>query len=402
MRRKKRVLIFPNTNTLSHLGRSFSIAGWLEESGCEVHTGISQSRMEWASGFHPHCHVIREMWEPSGISFPCLQWFSDSDYIEACVRSQEDLVRQIKPDLIIGIFDYISSMSSGSIPRLCLNGACMLPAYDGVLGFDDHESDERSRQKHLFDLFWSFSAKVFHESRKRRGQSLPVMPGELLEGDFNLIYEIPEISRLKRTPRNYCFIGPVVWDGWEKNGDKLPWHRDKDSPIVYLNCGTFRLEQSIMQSMIAGALNAGFRVLVSGCGNGSIVESSERLISWPFMAPSVATGLSDLVVCTGGTGVCYTNLLNAVPSLVVPMQPEQANNGLDIQAAGCGRVTVYNTAYLGHPGQFVKAAALLDFGTLLCDMLKDRALFNGLGKMQKSLRTCDTKALFLRQVEELV
>jgi len=342
------------------------------------------------------------MWEPSGISFPCLQWFSDSEYIEACVCSQEELIRQIKPDLIIGIFDYISSMSSGGIPRVCVNGACMLPAYKGVLGFDDEESAGRARQKHLFNLFWNFAAKVFHPSRARRGQVLPLMPGELLEGDLNLIYEIPEMCRLNHLPPSYRFTGPVIWNGWDTNGNNLPWKRNDSDPVVYMNCGTFHLEKKIMEHVTAGAMKAGLRVLISGFEDTGLGEYSGRVVSLPFISPSAATGISNLVVCTGGTGVCYMNLLHAVPSLVVPMQPEQVNNGLDLQLAGCGNVVVYNTIYLGHPSQYVNAAESLDFGELISGMLNNRSKFDGLGIMQKRLRACDTRALVLRSVEEII
>ena len=212
MRPTPRVLILPNTNTLSHLGRAFALAAWLDAEGFETHLAFSAARQEWAARYYRRCHVVPELWEPSGISFPCIQWFGDRDHIEACARSQEDVIARVKPDLIVGIFDFVSALSAGTIPRLSVNGACMLPAYGGVLGFDDEETPARLEQRALFKMFWSFAGRTFHPACRRRHLPLPAVANELLEGKLNLIYEIPQVSRLRHAPSHYRLVGPIEWD----------------------------------------------------------------------------------------------------------------------------------------------------------------------------------------------
>lgn len=397
-RKKKQILIVPSTNTQSHLGRAFAIAAWLEAAGHETHLAFSAQHHGWAAPFHPRCHALQELWEPSGSSFPCLRWFTDLDHIERCVRSQEQVIQQVKPDAIIGIFDFISALSAGTIPRLCINGACMLPAYAGVLGFEDQESAARAEQRRLFDRFWACAGKAFHAAAAARGRPLPATAKALLDGDCNLLYEIPEVSRLRQPPPHYHFIGPIDWAGWESIGARLPWQREAHRPTVYLNCGTFPLEQQLVRTVIEAALRIGARVLVSG-GTNQQQGPSDRLFFQPWLAPSAAAEVAELVISTGGIGVCYSNLRYGLPSLVIPMQPEQANNGLDLERAGCGRVLVKNRTYLGQSCQYIQALDLDHMDETLRDTLALRDRLTGLAPLREALQRYDTRQALLAHVE---
>jgi len=400
MRSPKRILFFPNTNTLSHLGRAFTIAGWMEAEGFETHIGISSTRRAWASRFHPRCHTVRELWEPSGIPFPCLQWFDDRNHIEACAASQEKVIREVKPDLIIAVFDFISALSSRGIPRVCINGACMLPAYRGVLGFDDCVTPERTEQSRLFHLFWAFAGRSFQLACARRNHPAPSIANDLLEGTINLIYEIPQICRLQHAPASYHLVGPIGWEGWEQIGENVPWRRDKAHPVVYVNSGTFPLQQYVMETIKEEVLSAGLRVLMSGGRNGDR-ETSSRFFRRQFLSPSAAMRLSDLVICTGGTGVCYMNLLHGVPSLVFPMQPEQASNGIDLQQAACGRVATYNLMYYGDTERYARVGNLVSVRKTLHAMLDDPGQFYGLERVSQALRSFPTRELVIQHIQAL-
>lgn len=400
MRRQKRILILPNTNTLSHLGRAFTLARWAEAEGIETHLGFSEARHAWASRFHPRCHAVRELWEPSGISFPCIPWFGNRDHIEACVRSQEDLIARTKPDLILAIFDFVSALSAGNIPRLCINGACMLPAYDGVLGFDDKESADRAEQRALFKMFWSFAGRVFHRSCRSRNLPLPGIANELLEGRRNLIYEIPGVCRLHNLPPHYRLVGPIEWDGWEDIADPVPWTRDDNIPTAYVNWGTFPMKQDIMHAILDESLSVGLRVLMSG-GNGHPLPSSPRLFRQPLFAPSAATRLADFVICTGGIGVCYTNLSHGTPSLVVPMQPEQANNGIDLHLAGAGCVVSRNMVYRGDIDRYERLLDINLFRKTLRAMLHGAEQFPSLARIRRTLEAYPTRELTVQAIREM-
>ncbi|MBN1578911.1 MAG: hypothetical protein JW913_20285 [Chitinispirillaceae bacterium] len=360
----KRILIFPNSNTLSHVSRALSLCKWLAEEGYETHIGVSNSRKNWVQGFWPRCHGILELWEPSGKPFPSPGWFSDGVYCEACVTSQEAVIDTVRPDLIIGIFDFVSGISRKSTPHLSINGACMLPWNDSVLGFDEKETPERRDQKKIFRIFWAFAAKSFRQSLEKRHRDVPSSALEFLLGNVNCIYEIPEIAGITSLPPSHNYIGPVVWEGWDDIGEKVPWRRNGNQFTVYLNSGTLMKSEQTMATIINECLARGFRLLMSS-GDKGPSWSTERLFCRPFLAPSDVLRRADLVVCTGGVGACYMNLKFAVPSLVIPMQPEQATNGINLARSGCGEVYRHNVVFLGDADRYRHPFDQKRFGQLL-------------------------------------
>jgi hypothetical protein len=394
MRSGGRVLIFPNSNTLSHVSRALSLCNWLAAEGYEVHIGVSNSRKTWVQRFWPRCHGILELWEPSGKPFPSPGWFSDPVYSEACVTSQEAVIDLVRPDLIIGIFDFVSGISGGKIPRLSINGACMLPWYNGVLGFDDNETPERCEQKKIFTLFWSYAAKSFGELLKKRNKEIPSSALELLPGDVNCIYEIPEVTGITGVPPSYHYVGPIVWDGWDELGETVPWPKRDRHFTVYLNSGTLMKNEQTMASIINECLARGFRLVMSS-GDRGPSWSTNRLFCRPFLAPSDVLPRADLVVCTGGVGACYMNLQFGVPSLIIPMQPEQATNGINLARTGCGEVYRHNVVFLGDAERYHHPFDQKRFSALLDRMTENWEAYRGLHRIRTVLEGVKTRELLL-------
>ncbi len=387
-----RVLIFPNTHTLSHLARALAVADWLDGAGWESHLGVSALRLEWAARFHSRCHVVSELWEPSGTPHPCVKWFHDAKHVTRCIDSQERLIRSISPSLIVGIFDFPSAVSAGNIPRLSINGGCMLPFYPGVLGYDATPSSQQTLQKTVLDRFWAFAGRAFNTALCDHRQEPVASVLDLLVGDVNLIYEIDEICRLPSLSPNYHMVGPIAWDGWEVMGECVsPWRRDDSKRTVYLNCGSLARNGRVRTRIMEACLRQCDRLLVSTGLNGGGDVKSDRVQIRPFLSPAGATAVADVVVCTGGVGACYTNLLHGVPSLVVPMQPEQETNGINLERAGCGRVLRANLVFLGDPRQYEES---LDYGYLeetLHEMLATQDLEQGCEQVRERLLKCRTR-----------
>ena len=399
--RMKTALIFPSTHTLSHIGRALVLAEWLRAEGWSVHLGVAASRLEWTAGFWSQSHPVREIWESPNVPFPCFQWFSDADEIERCIRSQEALLRELDPDVVVGIFDYMSGISAASRPRISINSACMMPDYPGVLGFDEVDSPLRAKHRLRLERFWRSTARVFHPSQRARGQATCQLPVELMRGSENLVYEVPEIG----SPGGQGIgemIGPLFWQGWETIGERAPWSRDRSRKTIYVNAGTFSLDPRVLRNVIDRCLERGARVLLSGRQDAGRASTDERLCYRPFLAPSSAAELADLVVCTGGIGACYSNLRYGIPSLVVPMQPEQASNGIHLRQARCGLALTANLAYNGWPGEYADAFDPGEFAQALDSALERPGQFTGLAPLAAALRTCDTRAKFMAALGNVI
>ncbi|MBI5016920.1 MAG: hypothetical protein HZB55_15735 [Deltaproteobacteria bacterium] len=403
MTRVRRVLIFPCTDTFSHVGRALALTDWLEAVGFEVHIGVARPRGPWVSRFFPRCHRVCELWEPSGIPFPCISWFADGEHVERCIRSQEDVIREVRPDLIVGIFDFVSAVSCGSRPLVTLNGACMLPTYDGVLGFDGRPSRARDEQRRLFESFWVFAGRAFRRALAARDRPEVRLATELLVGDRSLVYEIPEVCGAQALPDGGSFVGPITWPGWETIGEEPPLEREEGAPTVYLNSGSLPKRGELLARLAGEALAAGARVLLS-TGVGGASETAPRLFSRPLLRPVPAIRAADLVVCTGGVGSCYTNLLHGVPTLVLPTQPEQATNGINLERAGCGRVLLANRPFVGHPAEYLEALEPGQFSVVLREILEGLAprAAAALAAIRRALRGVKTRERVVALAEELL
>ena len=401
MASRKRILIFPNSNTLSHVSRALSLCTWLEEEGYEAHIGVSNSRKSWTQYYWKQCHGILELWEPSGKPFPSPGWFSDSTYCEACITSQEAIIDQVQPDLIIGIFDFIAGISHGKRPLLSINGACMLPWNDIVLGFDSEPTPAREEQKKIFKTFWAFAAHSFAQSLEKRHQQLPVSALSLLTGDFNFIYEVPEITGISSLPPKHEYLGPIFWNGWNEIGEKVPWKINEKKCTVYLNSGTLMKNEQTMATIINECLIRDFRLLMSSGDNGPS-WSTDRLFCRPFLSPLDVLHRSNVVICTGGVGACYMNLRNSVPSLIIPMQPEQATNGINLALNGCGEVYRHNVIFLGDADRYHQPFDRDRFSSLLDKMVAHRDAYSNCNHLGKLLADCNTRELFLAQAKDMV
>jgi UDP:flavonoid glycosyltransferase YjiC (YdhE family) len=399
--RKKRTLIFPNTNTLSHLTQAFAIAEWLDQRGYETHLGFSSLRQEWAAPFGSRCHSIKELWELSGMPFPCIGWFSDPAHIEACVASQEQLIQEIQPDIVIGIFDFVARVAVGQRPYLSINGACMLPTYKGVLGFDDHETFERAQYRKLMISFWRFAAHALKETLAKRRRSPVHQANELLVGDLNLIYEIGAICGYEDLPARHHFIGPIVWRRWEDIAASPPWTMSKTKLTVYVNTGTLGSKNGTAKWLKDHLLSKNIRVLVSSGINGSS-ETSEQVFCRPFLAPAKATKLADLVICSGGVGSCYNNIFHGTPSLIWPRHPEQATNGLNLERIGCGRTLTRNVAFQGNTEEYEQSGDPHQAEEWIHDLLQNGHDRSRLESIQMLLQQCDTEEKICQFVEQLL
>lgn len=399
----KKVLFFPNCNTLSYISRAFTLSTWLQEIGVEAHIAVSKSRYVWASSYYDKVYTIDEITEPSKIPYPTIKWFSDENLIEKCVESQEQLIQKIKPDFIISLFDFTSAISSKDIPRLSINGECMLPTHEHVLGFTGIKNDISFEQQKIMDGFWEFAARSYNKALRRRGMKEVLKANELLLGDENCLFEIEEIGQIVNKDYNYKFIGPIFWNDWNRNSEVIPWKRDDSFITIYVNLGTLG-NNSLIEILIDKLKNnEGLRIICSTGING-VSKLGDRIIFKPFISPNDIYEISDLSICTGGIGSCYSNLWHGIPSLIVPTHPEQVTNGMNFEKAGCARVIEPNEVFIGDSDAYLANLNLDLFHKTLTEMLVDvkNKRNKKIVKMRKILHSYNSKDLFVNSVIRLL
>ena len=174
---------------------------------------------------------------------------------------------------------------------------------------------------------------------------------------------------------------------------------DMDRPILYVNSGTILRDNSELERLIAALRPLRCRLLVSSGQNSALHVTEPDLICRPFFPAIETTRLADVVICTGGVGVCYANLAAGVPSLVLPLQPEQATNGIHLQRAGAGRVLGANQLFLGDSRVYEQAFTDGAISAAVADLLDGAVDRARLQSISRRLEDWDTRSEFLRHAE---
>jgi UDP:flavonoid glycosyltransferase YjiC (YdhE family) len=84
-------------------------------------------------------------------------------------------------------------------------------------------------------------------------------------------------------------------------------------------------------------------------------SAPERLAAFDFLPVELAFERAGVVVCHGGQGLIFEALRQRLPVFVLPMQPEQAQNGLCIERMGCGRRLQRGVVFIGRGTTFEAA-----------------------------------------------
>jgi len=74
-----------------------------------------------------------------------------------------------------------------------------------------------------------------------------------------------------------------------------------------------------------------------------------------FLPFAGVLGRASLVVCHGGQGLIFEAMRQRIPVFALPLQPEQAQNGLCVERMGCGRRLLHGVVFTGHIASAEKA-----------------------------------------------
>jgi len=245
------------------------------------------------------------------------------------------------------------------------------------------------------------AARAFRRTDEARELEPRESALQLLTGHISLIYEIPEVCGMHGLEPDYRLAGPIFWERWNEIGDTAPWRRESGTPTVYVNAGTFTKSEGLMRAMVAECRSRGLRAVVSS-GEDGLDATDKGVFYRPFLRPSSALSLADVVVSTGGVGACYTKLRYGVPTLVTPMQPEQATNGLNLARAECAEVYRSNVPFLGNSRPYYAPFDAARFGSLLDRMLSHPSYRSNTKRLSQTIAEVNTRARVVGAVKELL
>ena len=149
---------------------------------------------------------------------------------------------------------------------------------------------------------------------------------EVLEGDYTLLADIPQLVGLKKVRPNVHFIGPLPY----KSNDEVPKEildMPKDKPVIYFAMGSSG-KPKLIAEIIEGFKNKPYRVIapVKSHIKDMNVQIPDNVIVTGFVPAHKVNPMADVSVIHGGQNTVMNACLSGTPIVGVGMHAEQQAN----------------------------------------------------------------------------
>ncbi len=351
-------LLGPGNNSLSHILKCIAIKDCLLVRGHDVYIAATQRHAAFLeqSGC-PH-YILPDIQEGDNGSFPSFKWFSNPGRITDCIRAQTALLERLRPDRVLGVFNFTFNVSSrlAGIPYDSLICGCMLKESNDILGFHGDEPDLVT-QKINVDTFFSFATRKLNRSLKETAESKIDDIRDLLKGDMTFLWDFPEFMPLPPM-ENMLYVGPISYQRKDSSRSDERISFGSKNPIAVISFGTCSGHPAVLERLTRICLNAGFDVVIAAGGQAKYLsmfqeEPRVRICLFPDLQ-HLLQGAS-LLITHGGQITVFEALKLRVPVLVMPFQPEQAHNGICLERMGCGRLLIPPRPFRAGPKVYMDA-----------------------------------------------
>jgi hypothetical protein len=353
-----KLLLIPENNSLSHIAKCLSLMEILKSNGHEVHIAIGKKHSPFLNNLGICHHILSDIQETDSGGFPSFEWFSNAAIIENCIREEVALIEKIKPDRVLGVFRFTLYASSqiAKVPYDSLICGCMIPDCQEVLGFSENEGGSEVQKKFLGNFF-RFAGKKYSLALTQLGLTKIDDIRITLKGEHTFLWDFPEFMPLPQNA-DITHIGPIAFHRWPYDYDTVDLENIFDSkyPIAVVSFGTCVTDNTAVQRIVKLLLDLGYQVIVAAGGQPTmfnIKQPDTRVIVLKFAPLDKIFPHTSLLVTHGGQMTVFEALQNKIPILVMPLQPEQAHNGVCLERIGCGTRLIPSTPFTGIPDDYI-------------------------------------------------
>lgn len=343
---RKKILVMPDGNWLSHTSRPFEIAKVLREMDHEIIFASDGEYMKLPRDEGFPVIPIKTI-APERV-LACsrngrVNWY-DYSLIEKCVEEELSLFDKTKPDSVLTDFRLPLSTSCelANIPLTVTLNASWTNYYSIRVKAPEHLRVTRIFGKRLTTLFtpWikdfiiTFDTRPFNKFRRKKGLSPRKNIWDIWRGDLNLIVDIPDYGPTENLPEDFHYIGPIVWEPEMESPD---WLETLDSrrPTLYFTMGSTGYTQFFEQAIeIFG--NTNYQCIMTTAGMADIQHIPDNFYVVDYAPGSKIMEKSDLVVCQGGNGTIYQAMSQGVPIIGIPTMHDQEFNLDRVESLGIG------------------------------------------------------------------
>lgn len=369
------VLMMPSSVGRSHLTRLVLIAQALRQRGYTVAFGFARAdELLQHEGFD--VYPIRDIPTPDFRKTPNPNLYAayDPPTIEDLLADERQLYQQVGAKIVVGDLRPTVAISARLEQRLYV---VVVNAY-ATDWFNPVSTMIDPSARPLAHWFASRVGGYFHRRQKRQvsrwlrhaafrwGVRGLKSIGKFYEGDLTLLADIPQFVPLQQQlPASAQFIGPLIWEGTDQTPrDYTP----SGKFLIYATLGNTAhpaLGRLIIQTF-GGNDQIDVLLTTGGTANPAEFDAPRNVTIRRFVAGSAVLRHASLAIHAGGNGTTYQVLAHGVPSLVLPINADQAINARLLQKHGLGRALPINDT---PPDRLYQAAQALAMGD---DDLHDR------------------------------
>jgi UDP:flavonoid glycosyltransferase YjiC (YdhE family) len=354
-----RFLLIPENNSLSHIAKCLSVMDILRSNGHQVHIAVAAKHSGFLNQLGIGHHVLSDIQETDSGGFPSFKWFSNIEVIESCIHEEVTLINKVKPDRVLGVFRFTlyASAKITKVPYDTLICGCMIPDSKEVLGFSEHDQGIEIQQEFIANFF-QFAGKKVSQSLAKFGLGKIDDIRTALKGERTFLWDFPEFMPLPKQS-NLIHVGPIsLHSYWPYDPLNLDSILDSKYPIAVVSFGTCVTDNATVLRIIKLLLDLDFMVLVAAGGQQemfAIQYSDPRLVMMKYAPLHKIFPYTSLLVTHGGQMTVFEALRNGIPVVVMPLQPEQAHNGVCLERIGCGCRLIPSTLFTGIPDDYINA-----------------------------------------------
>lgn len=353
-------LLVPENNSLSHIAKCLALEAALTARGHEVLVAVSRKNAVFVRsvGGGISCCVLPDIQENDEAGLPTVEWFRRPQRIIDCMKAENALLREFRPDRVLGVFRFTLKASAqlAGIPYDSLTCGCMLPDSPEVLGFAPGEPGAGLQRQYL-ELFYRYAGAKVSVALTALGLDPVDDIRMMLLGERTFLWDFPEF--VPSAPQSGVrHIGPITWNGWPHDAIDIGTLTSRVQPLAIVAFGTCKARPAVADRIIRLLCRLGYQVVLAAGGQDELLQVTEArpLVTACRFAPlHQLLPQAALLVCHGGQMTMFEALARQIPVLVMPFQPEQAHNGVCIERLGCGKRLIAPQPFLGNPGVYIEA-----------------------------------------------
>jgi UDP:flavonoid glycosyltransferase YjiC (YdhE family) len=342
-----KILCLPECEFLAHSTRPLEICKALRSDGCEILVASSGRYLKLFENEGFKCISTPSLEE--AVALPVLRkgrlnvW--NKKKFQKALQSDLQIAAGFKPELILSDFRLTAKTvcEKLKIPFISILNASWTQHYRVPLRAPENFIITRLFGKRLTTFLipllknWmiNWDCLSLNAVRKEVGCPKKLNFLQMLEGDLNLLVDIPKYAPIEQLKSNYVYVGNVSWSpelGLPEWYSKL----DPNKKIVYFTVGsTGALEH--VKDLLPFFNSDEYQLCVTTGGVGKIDLIQSNLFVAEMVPGEKILEKAHLIVCHGGNGTIYQALSMGVPVVGIPTMHDQEFNMQRVEDLGLGK-----------------------------------------------------------------